>query len=255
MSKRTLIAIAALIAVAAIAGCRKAPVVASTGDPAQTSLQAVAVYSIDVVEPSGLAFFLADSTLYTVSDQPDGMIYKLSLTGAVLQTLPVHGNDMEGVTFTPSYDTICFIEEGLRNIVWSTLNGKRIDTLHIDVPEAGKNGLEGITINTRTRDIFAAHQETPALLVQISPARKEIKRTEILFAPTLSDICYDKTEDVLWLLSAKAAVLYKVTLNGVLIKSWSIPVTKAEGITLGVNNTMYMVCDAESKLYVFNKPQ
>ena len=227
----------------------------STGvsTPANNALVELSVYNTSVPEPSGLAYSPKDSTLYTVSDN-DGKIYKISLTGVTLSSLDVNGNDLEGITFTPNNDTLVIVEEGLRNVLWITLQGQRIDMLHVDVPNAGKNGLEAITINPVNGDIFVGHQEVPELLIQFHSNKVEVKRTELTFAPTISDLCYDRALGVLWMLSAKAQMLYKITTDGALLKSWSLPVDKPEGIAFGTDNRMYICCDQTGKLYVFNKP-
>jgi len=237
-----------------LACSRQEPVTAVPG-AAETELVELGVYNTLVPEPSGLAYDPKDSTLYAVSDNAGEKIYKISLTGVTLSSLAVNGNDMEGITFTQNFDTLVIVEEGLRNVVWITLQGQRIGTLHVNVPNAGKNGLEAITINPVNGDIFVGHQDVPELLIQFHSDNKEVKRTELIFAPTISDLYYDQAEDVLWMLSAKAQMLYKITTDGVLLKSWSLPVDKPEGITFGTNNRMYICCDQTGKLYVFNKPQ
>jgi len=224
--------------------------------PTDTLLTPTAVYSISVPEPSGLVFSGTDATLFTVSDGSGGKIYQMSLTGSVLRQLSVNGNDMEGISLSPGSDTIYVAEEELRDIVVYTLAGAKIKSIHVNVdgPLVDNKGLEGVAINTSNRNIYVINQEEPLVLIELTSAGQEIRRKEITYVSSLSDICYDAAEDVLWLVSAKSHRLCKITTDGTLIKWWSIPVVQPEGVTFGTNNTMYICCDAESKLYVFNKP-
>ena len=224
--------------------------------PNDTLLTPTAVYSIAVSEPSGLIYSATDATLYTVSDGSGGKIYQLSLTGTVLRQLSVNGDDMEGISLSPGSDTLYVAEEGLRDIVVYTLGGAKIKSIHVDVGGAlvPNKGLEGVTINTSNRNIYVINQEEPEELIELTSAGVELRRTEISYVASLSDIFYDASEDVLWLVSAKSHRLCKISTDGTLIQWWSIPVVQPEGVTLGPDNKMYICCDAESKLYVFNKP-
>jgi len=63
-------------------------------------LELEASYKIKVSEPSGLSINDSGTELYTVSDKTS-IVYKLSLTGDVIQTFDFKGSNVEGVaTYT-----------------------------------------------------------------------------------------------------------------------------------------------------------
>ncbi len=219
-----------------------------------TPLNAINVYNTAVREPSGLAFNPSDNTLYTVSDGSNGSVSQISLTGSVIRTVNVNGNDMEGITMQTPFDTLFVVEEGLRQIVKYSLTGVKLGTINVNVTGPDNNGLEGIAINPTSKNYYVIKQKDPRLLIELNSSGTEIKRTEITFAPDLSDICFDSELNVLWLVSGEAQMLYKITTDGVLLTKWKLPVQKPEGIAVVQNNYLYITCDSTWKLYVFNKP-
>lgn len=219
-----------------------------------TILPALQVYNISVPEPSGLIYNPYDSTLFTVSDGNGGKIYKLSLTGQILQQISVNSDDMEGVTVTLPYDTLFVVEERLRKIIKYNLNGDLLGEIPVNVSGPDNNGLEGIAINTNSRNYYVINQINPALIIELSSNGIELSRTEINFTWDLSDICYDPHLNLLWIVSSESHLLCKVSLDGQLLNKWKIPIQKPEGITIVNNNLIYITCDTESKIYIFNKP-
>lgn len=226
-----------------------APSVPVAGEP-----ELLAVYQTNVREPSGLAYFPSDSTLYTVSDGTGGSIYQLSLRGEILRELPVNGNDMEGIAFWPDYSSLIVVEEGVRDVVKYTLSGVRIASFHVNVSGAQNKGLEGVAVDTETAHIFVVNQEDPRLLIELLPDGTEVHRTELDVVGSLSDICYDPERHVLWLVSAASRMLCELRTDGTPLKLWRLPIVKPEGVALGPSNRVYVVCDQEAKLYVFAKP-
>jgi uncharacterized protein YjiK len=67
------------------------------------------------------------------------------------------------------------------------------------------------------------------------------------------DIYYEDSTNCFWLISNESSKIMKLNSAGDLIKEWEIPFTKGEGITI-VDDKVYIVNDADGKLYVFQKP-
>lgn len=219
-----------------------------------TILPALQVYNISVPEPSGLIYNPIDNTLFTLSDGNGGKIYKLSLTGQILQQISVNSDDMEGITIASPYDTLFIVEERLRKIVKYNLNGEFLGEIPVNVNGPDNYGLEGIAINSINKNYYVLNQRDPSLIIELDKNGVELRRTTIDFALDLSDVCYDSQQNLLWIVSAESHLLCKVSLDGQLINKWKIPVQKPEGITIVNNNLIYITCDAESKIYIFNKP-
>ena len=73
------------------------------------------------------------------------------------------------------------------------------------------------------------------------------------FADDYSGIFYENSSNLLWILSDQDKTVNKCTLKGKLIESYKIDIKQAEGIVV-TNNYIYIVSDAEEKLYSYKKP-
>ena len=76
---------------------------------------------------------------------------------------------------------------------------------------------------------------------------------ELDFASDYSGIFHDRSSNSLWIISDQNKTINKCTLTGELVKAYSISVAQAEGIAIA-NDQIYVVSDAEAKLFVFKKP-
>ncbi len=217
------------------------------------SLELVKVFSLTVREPSGLTYDPRTSSLYTISDGEGGMAYEISLQGAVIRTLPIVGNDMEGICLLG--DSLYIAEERLCQIVIYALDGSRKGVIQVVVPGCGGNdGLEGVSWNAQTNSLYVAKQRLPALIVEMTRSGSETRRTEISTTSDLSDLCYDPDQKVLWAVNAQTSELLKFSTTGALLATWRTPVAKPEGIAIVGTTELYVVCDQDAKMYVFKKP-
>ena len=115
------------------------------------------------------------------------------------------------------------------------------------------SGLEGVAYNLNDKTIFVVNEKNPGLLMRLRSDFSIIESYELDFASDFSGIFHDKELNILWILSDESKTLNKCSLKGVLIKSYSINVIKAEGIAV-TNNNIYIVSDSNSTLYQFKKP-
>ncbi len=225
-------------------------------DPGDTptiqSISPIAVYNLNIPEPSGLVFNTKDSTFYTVSDGVGGAIYQISIDGQIVNTYSVNGNDMEGITFSDNYDTLYVAEEGSRQIIKYSTTGIKISPINVSGTNSYNNGLEGIAV--KGNSFFVVNEKSPAAFIELNLQGEKLYEVNISYALDLSDICYDPVEDIIWLVSHESQSLFKISLAGQLIKQWKIPVVQPEGVTIVNGRFVYIVCDKEAKLYVFNKP-
>jgi hypothetical protein len=91
-------------------GCRSAGGATGPASPDSTALQPIAIYSLTISEPSGLAFSHRTNSLYLVSDG-DSAIYRIDTTGKVLEVIPVNARSLEGIAASPEEDTLYVVEE------------------------------------------------------------------------------------------------------------------------------------------------
>lgn len=202
-------------------------------------------------EPSGIVYRLKSNTLFVVSDTAK-KIYELDLSGNLISSINVTGNDLEGITFSLTEDTIYVVEESGNKITSYNLSGTKIKSFVINVSTISSNGLEGLAFDN-TGSLYVINEKAPRYLIK-TLNDVEVFRKEIIVSDDLSDICYDKTLNCLWLVSDESKKIIKLSKEGILQSEWSIPFDKGEGITF-VQDNMYIVNDETSKLYIFTKPQ
>ena len=216
------------------------------------NLELEASYKIDVLEPSGLAVNSSGNILYTVSDNT-AQVYKLSTTGNVLQTYGYKGNDLEGVsTFTEN--KLLLTEERTKSIVVFDIITGQFSNHTINYKNNDANsGIEGITYDVNSNTIFILNEKNPGLLIRLRSDFSVIAEYELDFANDYSGIFYESLSNNLWIVSDQSKLINKCTLTGEVIESYSINIEQAEGIAIS-NNKIYVVSDAEEKLYIFLKP-
>ena len=215
-------------------------------------LELEASYRIDVLEPSGLAVSGSGNVLYTVSDNT-AEIYKLSTTGDVIQTFNYKGNDLEGVsTFTGN--NLLLAEERTKEIVVFDITTGTYSKHRINYKNNDENsGIEGVAYNSTDGTIFILNEKNPGKLIRLRADFSIIAEYELNFASDYSGIFHEKSTNALWIVSDQNKTINKCTLTGELINSYSISVMQAEGIAIA-NDKIYVVSDAEAKLYIYKKP-
>jgi len=224
-------------------------------DAKKTQIQLELVKEIDlpVKEPSGLCYSANSNAFYTVSDNT-AKVYKLSLTGALIETKSYKGDDLEGITVDPNSGDIYVVEERKRELVKLNSNGVEISRKHLDIEINSINkGLEGITFNPKNNHIYILNEQNPGLLLELDATGNVIKQTELDFAIDYSGIYYEQTEDVLWVVSDKSKSVNKCTLDGKKIISYKIKESKAEGIVVNPDSKkIYLVLDGLDVMQVYS---
>ncbi len=225
----------------------------SNATPIQFELELVNSVNINVPEPSGLAINSSENILYVVSDHT-AKVYALSPEGDLIQTFNYVGNDLEGVsTFTGN--KLLLAEERSKEIVEFDMITGNISRHSINYTNNDENsGIEGVAFKENDGTTFILNEKDPGKLFRLRADFTIIVEYELTFANDYSGLCYDQILNVLWIVSDQNKTLNKCTLNGELIKKYSIPVSKAEGVAV-TNENIYIVSDSENKLYTFSKPE
>jgi uncharacterized protein YjiK len=219
--------------------------------PAVTALVQFAVYNTSVPEPSGLAYNAQRNSLMTVSDG-NSTIYEIDFTGRILRSFVVSGSDLEGIALSAGGDTIYVVEE--RNLLVSSFlsNGTKLSSFPVNVATNLSNGLEGVALDKRNH-LFVVNEKLPRMLLEYYQGQ-ELSRKEITSATDLSDVFYEEGADCLWIVSDESKKVMKLSTSGTVLAEYSIPFPKGEGIAI-VHDKIYIICDADGKMYVFQKPQ
>jgi uncharacterized protein YjiK len=209
--------------------------------------------SIDVEEPSGLTYDPNTQTLWTVNDPPNNQIYNISLSGDLLQILDFVGDDLEGVAYDNSNNTLWVAEEGNSEIVNVSLQGDELQRIEVPYTSSSPNsGLEGLCIGP-AGDFFLLKEKDPGIFIKFSSDFLDIQETELTFADDFSGISYDASRAAFWIVSDESETLYLWDeINGVR-EQYLLDFPKAEGIVyIADTGHFYMVSDSEQKLYKFH---
>ena len=222
-------------------------------DIPKDKLELIATYNIDVLEPSGLAINSSGNTLYTVSDNT-AQVFKLSTKGEVIQTFNYVGQDLEGVS-TFKDNKLLLAEERTKEIVEFDMQTGIYSKHEIDYDNNSSNsGMEGITYNINDNSIYILNEKDPGKLIKLRSDYTVMAEYDLNFASDYSGIYYENSTNNLWIISDQYSTLNKCTLTGDLIESYPIRITQPEGIAIA-NEKVYIISDAEEKLYIYNKPQ
>lgn len=244
-----------LLSCAALSACDRGAPVSPVAPPVDTTqtLRLLSYHSIGahVSEPSGLAYHRKNDALMTVSDA-QSELYIIGYDGALKRRIATTSADLEGIAVSLTCDTIYVVEERTRQVVLYREDGTRISAFTVDVATSANNGLEGITVGPNG-NLFVLNEKLPGMIVECTPAGTEIRRIPLSLASDYSGIMYDASDNSLWIVSDESMSLMKTDLNGTLKKQWPLPFSKGEGISI-VRDTLYIVNDADAKLYVFKKP-
>jgi len=222
-------------------------------DIPKDKLELIATYNIDVLEPSGLAINNSGNTLYTVSDNT-AQVFKLSTKGEVIKTFNYVGQDLEGVS-TFKDNKLLLAEERTKEIVEFDMQTGIYSKHEIDYDNNSSNsGMEGITYNINDNSIYILNEKDPGKLIKLRSDYTVMAEYDLNFASDYSGIYYENSTNNLWIISDQYSTLNKCTLTGDLIESYPIRITQPEGIAIA-NEKVYIISDAEEKLYIYNKPQ
>lgn len=229
-----------------IVGCRKPE------DPHGNNLILLAYYPLPISEASGLTYYDSDDRLLTVSDLT-GMVYVISTTGEVLDTLPFIGEDLEGVAFDSGTSQIFVVDEKSNEVIELDTIGNEVNRFKVNLDNLFPgHGLEGITVNSDNGNLLLVSEKLPGLLIEVTKSGQEIARHTLNFAQDYSSVFFDPYLKNLWILSDETQSLTLCSLSGVQIKSWQTRLEKGEGLVIDSRNELiYIVTDNESGLYVF----
>jgi uncharacterized protein YjiK len=222
----------------------------SPTDPAPQSLRLITSYAMSVTEPSGLAYSPVTKKLYMVSDNRPA-IFTIDTTGAVIGTLAIDGQDLEGVTLSANADTFFVAEETLSQITSYLADGTKIASFPINVRTVVKHGPEGLTMDG-SGHLLVINEKSPTMLLEYA-GTAEVRRTTLSTTLDLSDICYDPATDAFWIVSDESQMVIKITRTGTVLGKWNTPVNQGEGIAI-IGNRLYLCSDTDAKFYVFEKP-
>jgi len=236
-----------LISILLISSCRKDEDVnkVNTDD-----LELINVFKIAVEEPSGLCLDTVNNVLFTVSDNTNN-VYKISKTGSLIQEYDIDADDLEGITIYNS--ELLLADERNKQILKYNIINDELVKYSIDYDNTNaNNGFEGIAYNYTDDVIYVLNEKKPGELLTFNNNFDIINTVSLSFANDYSGIFYDSDNNLLWIVSDESESVNKCTLNGELLKSYSVDINKCEGIAIDNKaKLLYLVSDTDSEMYVY----
>lgn len=198
-------------------------------------------FQLTIPEPSGLAFSSSKDALYTVSDK-NGVIYKISLTGDILERIPSGAHDLEGIDVDKKTGEIWIVEEKRQKIHHLKNGGELVEKISdIHVKTKDNSGFEGIAKNGNL--LYILIEKNPGTLIVYDISSKQWDKHKLSFADDYSGIDYDVTDNTLWIVSHESKTLNHCKTDGTLISSQEIDVKQAEGVAVDRENGIAWIID------------
>jgi len=176
-----------------------------------------------------------------VSDK-NGVIYKISLTGDILDKIPSGAHDLEGIDIDKTTGDIWIVEEKQQRICHLDKDGEileRIKDVHVKTKD--NSGFEGIAVNGNL--IYILIEKNPGTLIVYDKSSKKFDQHKLSFADDYSGIDYDVTDNTLWIVSHESKTLNHCKTDGTLISSQEIDVKQAEGVAIDRENGIAWIID------------
>ena len=215
-----------------------------------SDLELIKTVQLNIAEPSGITIF--QDNLYIVSDHK-GTFYKTSLNGKTLQKFNTKFTDLEGITLNPVTRNFWMVNESKRMLVVLDSLGSLLQKIKIKGKQKHYNsGLEGICYVESEKAVYVINESSPTQLLKLNLDGKIMAKLTLAISKDISGICYENSSNSFWIVSDESESIYNITKKGELIKSYKIPVKKAEGIVV-YKDTVYIVSDSSKKLYIFKK--
>ena len=247
------------------------------------------------VEASGLGTAKNQTSLWSISDG-ELTVYKMYLDGSSNESFlptPINSQstvtdiDFEGVTYAPpppgnSDDHFIYVaNESAQAILpvnystqkyyaqaslagmagYTTVNCVGGGKVSAELHGTGTNaGLEGITWNGALNSFFVIQEKSPGLMIRISADLSTITGCRVLTfsGADYSDISYDPTRGLFWIVSDEAQKLYLYNWGtGNVTKTWNLGYSHAEGVAFNPGDSrLYIATDngpsSDSYLYTYS---
>jgi len=222
----------------------------SVGPQQSPGLILIGEFVLSIPEPSGLTLNEDCTALWSVSDNTNN-VYKITLDGNVPIELNFTGNDLEGIVYDSTDNSLWLAEEQLREVVHIDLNGNELARNSVDIPGSGNSGLEGICLDTASTH-YVLNEKDPGLWAKLKSDFSSQIQKVINEVGDLSGITYDRTKKMFWIVSDVSRLLFLWDPDQGIIRRFDLPFGKAEGVAYDpVSNRIYIVSDLTNKLYVY----
>jgi len=226
---------------------------------------------------SGLTYNTDTNTLFAIINNPE-IIVEIDTEGNVLRDVSLEGfEDTEAITYIGNDDYV-IVEERKRsivivNIIPSTKTIIRSQQRSLTLPRSKVNnkGFEGIASDPIRNRLYISNQKKPRELIQLDGFIENTLHVSMSFpwgleekslgAEDISGLYFDGQLNNILLLSNESKQLVEANLQGEIISlldlsdsnpNLAASIPQPEGITLGANNTLYILSEP-NLLFKFEK--
>ncbi len=209
--------------------------------------------SLEFGGASGLTYSAARKSLFAIEDDPTaGKLFEITVVGKIIREIDVNGADMEGIALDPVNEVFYVVEETGWEVIKYNLDGIRLGSFEVAHAIGATQGLEGVVYDPITSHLFLLQSENPSQLIETTTDGVELARTTLRFSSDVTGIALHPTWGTFFIVSDESFSLNEMTRNGVLLRSWYIPVEQAEGVTFAEeDNIVYIIEDRGRKLHTF----
>lgn len=216
----------------------------------------IAAQEVNLLEPSGLASDPATGALWIVDDDA-GRLFRLTPDGTgPVETLPFDHGDLEGLSLGAAPGTLlAIIEDRYALVTLDLATGQSGDPVPLaalrDFDQVAPmfdgfdpdKGLEGITVDAATGQVFVAKEAGPRLLLRISPDLGAIERAWVLSPERgfsvedvkerkldIAGLAHDPRRGAIWMVSdtGRAVFLFDLATE----RARAVPIRAAAGAEL-----------------------
>lgn len=235
----------------------------------------------DLKDSSGLTYNAETHTLFTVLNQEPKLI-ELSLKGEILRTVHVQGVvDMEGITHVEGNQYVIADERDSRLILidledhLSTLDVTNEPKIRLGINDSGNKNFEGISWDNHQKKLLVVKERNPKYVIAVKGLADKPTNGSIDFdieklskydnmlswaMRDLSSVNYLSKSGHMLLLSEESKLIKEFDENAKPIGALSLwrgfhglsqSVPQAEGITIDVNDNIYIISEP-NLFYVFS---
>lgn len=178
-----------------------------------------ASYKTGVPELSGICFSADSSSFFAVSDR--GGLYCIDASGKA-RLLSSTSYDLEGVTVNRKTGKVYLIAEKQSALLkYESGTVSKVADIDIDAEDPSGKGIEGVAWY-KDDQLLIANQAEPTRIVRYSLGTGSVQETiNISFASYLSDICYDSSDNSIWIVDSKSQAVHHCKMDGTLLKTFS----------------------------------
>jgi len=228
------------------------------------------IEGLNLEGPSGIVYHQERRSLFVVGDRGD--ICEITRDGDVIKRKKIRNADFEGITYNPSSGLLYIAVEGEENIIeidpadFRVLREYSIDRAFkgTTVLKAGGDGVEAITFVPNSHrpeggTFYIANQgfdledtEDPSAIFELhlplqgrsSGGRARIIRGISFNAIDLSGLSYDRLNGRLYAISGVWNTLFEITMEGVILETYTLPGDNQEGIAVDERGILYIAQDS-----------